>query len=379
MKKFIWSNLLFVFSLIAVLALAACSGDEGSSGSGSGDSEGSSGETITLRAATGLSAQHAWWAASMEPWMEKVEELTDGKVQFEAFVGGELVNVPYEAEAVLNGTIDVGLLLPIYEPDQYPMAEVTMLPLSHSDTYIASNAWRKLIESEVELADGKTYYDFQFDQFKVFPVSATQEYSISTTGKEFNSVDDIVGTSLRTPSRIHEIYAEKTGINSITIAAVEMYDAMSRGAFDGSFYSIADWSGYGFQDLFKYTLTGINFGHFNAFIGMKKETWESLPEDVQQAMEQAYEEIFIPGADEWVNRAEVTIEENEAEGGKFVDFATLDQSVQDHFNKGIEETWIEYAELLEKDGLPGYELIKLWRDIIIEEGGDVPVGIKNIE
>lgn len=379
MKKFNWSNLLFVFSLIAVLALAACSGDEGSSGSGSGDSEGSSGETITLRAATGLSAQHAWWAASMEPWMEKVEELTDGKVQFEAFVGGELVNVPDEAEAVLNGTIDVGLLLPIYEPDQYPMAEVTMLPLSHSDTYIASNAWRKLIESEVELADGKTYYDFQFDQFKVFPVSATQEYSISTTGKEFNSVDDIVGTSLRTPSRIHEIYAEKTGINSITIAAVEMYDAMSRGAFDGSFYSIADWSGYGFQDLFKYTLTGINFGHFNAFIGMKKETWESLPEDVQQAMEQAYEEIFIPGADEWVNRAEVTIEENEAEGGKFVDFATLDQSVQDHFNKGIEETWIEYAELLEKDGLPGYELIKLWRDIIIEEGGDVPVGIKNIE
>ena len=379
MKKFNWSKLLFVFTLIAVLALAACSGDERSSGSGSGDSEGSSGETITLRAATGLSAQHAWWAASMEPWMEKVEELTDGKVQFETFVGGELVNVPDEADAVLNGTIDVGLLLPIYEPDQYPMAEVTMLPLSHSDTYIASNAWRKLIESEIELADGKTYYDFQFDQFKVFPVSATQEYSISTTGKEFNSVDDIVGTSLRTPSRIHEIYAEKTGINSITIAAVEMYDAMSRGAFDGSFYSIADWSGYGFQDLFKYTLIGINFGHFNALIGMKKETWESLPEDVQQAMEQAYEEIFIPGADEWVNRAEVTIEENEAEGGKFVDFATLDQSVQDHFNKGIEETWIEYAELLEKDGLPGYELIKLWRDIIIEEGGDVPVGIKNIE
>ena len=50
-----------------------------------------------------------------------------------------------------------------------------------------------------------------------------------------------------------------------------MYDALSRGTFDGSFYSIADWSGYGFQDLFKYTVTGINFGHFNGFIGMSKE------------------------------------------------------------------------------------------------------------
>jgi len=337
------------------------------------------GETIKLRAATGLSAQHAWWANSMVPWMKRVEELTDGQVEFETFTGGELVAVPDEADAVLDGTVDVALVLPIYEPDQYPMAEVTMLPLSHSDTLIASNAWKKLLESDEVLADGKTYAEMQFADFKVFPISTTMEYSISTTGKEFNAASDIKGTSLRTPSRIHEVYAGKTGINSVTMPAVEMYDALSRGTFDGSFYSIADWSGYGFQDLFRYTVTGINFGHFNGFIGMSKEKWETLPESVQEAMIQANDEIFTPGAQEWIDRAEIAIAENETKGGKFVEFSTLSQDVQDHLSTGVEDTWSNYAELLESNGLPGNKLVVLWRDILIEEGGEVPESVMSLE
>ena len=368
MKK--W-NLILALMLSVSLLLGAC-GDDSSEAAGEG-------ETIKLRVGSGLSAQHAWWAATMEPWMERVEELTDGQVQFEAFNGGELVAVPDEAEALESGTIDVGLVLPIYQPDQFPMAEITMLPLNHSDTLIASNAWKALLESDVELADGKTYSELQFGQFKVFPVSTTQEYSISTTGKEFKTANDIIGTSLRTPSRIHEMYAKETGLNSVTMPAVEMYDSLSRGTFDGSFYSIADWSGYGFQDLFKYTVTGINFGHFNTFIGMTQEKWDKMPKNVQEAMTQANEEIFEAGAQEWITRSEAAIALNEEKGGKFVEFSSLDQGVQDHFNRGIEDTWGSYAKLLEDNGQPGNKLVKLWADLIVEHGGEVPESVENFK
>jgi TRAP-type C4-dicarboxylate transport system substrate-binding protein len=315
----------------------------------------------------------------MVPWMERVEELTNGQVEFETFAGGELVSTPDEGDAVLSGTIDVGLVLPIYQPDQYAMAEITMLPLAKSDAHIGSNAWKELLNSDVELADGKTFTELQFGDFKIFPVATTQEYSISTTGKEFKTAKDVKGTSLRTPSRIHEKYSEIIGINSVTMPAVEMYDSLSRGSFDGSYYSIADWSGYGFQDLFKYTVTGVNFGHFNAFIGMSNEKWDSLPKNVQDAMTQANEELFSKGADEWIKRSEEMTKQNEADGGKFVEFSTLDQSVQDLINKGIEDTWEDYAKLLEKQGQPGNKLVTLWRDIIIEQGGDVPDGVKNMK
>lgn len=376
---------MFFSIVVLILVTSACSSNGTLTGENSSDDQKDEEEAtentepITLRAATGLSAQHAWWGATMVPWMERVEELTDGQVQFESFTGGELVSVPGEVEAVQNGTVDVALILPIYQPDQFPMAEVTMLPLTYSDTLIASNAWKKLIESDKELADGKSYREMQFDGLKVFSVSTTQEYAISTTGHEFNSVNDVQGTSLRTPSRIHQTYTDKTGINSITMPAVEMYDAMSRGAFEGSFYSIADWTGYGFQDLFKYTVTGINFGHFNSLIGMREDTWAKLPEHVQEAMIQAHEDIFIPGAEEWLKRSQEAIEYNEAEGGTFVNFDELNQDVQEHFIQGIEETWYEYIEILEGNGLPGKELAIMWRDLLIEEGGEVPEVIMELE
>lgn len=354
----------------AAMLLSACSG---------GEAAGENDENVVLRVATGLSPQHAFWEGGIVPWMDRVEELTDGQVEFESFTSGELVAVPDEGEAVLNGTVDLAIVLPVYEPDQYPMAEITMLPLNHSDTVIGPNAWRSLLESDVELQDGKTFTELQFGEFKVFPMPTTAEYSISTTGKEFASASDVIGTSLRTPSRIHEMYSKEIGVNSITMPGVEMYDALSRGAFDGSFYSIADWTGYGFQDLFRYTVTGVNFGHFNAFLGMDQDRFDSLPENVQEAMEQATDEYFADASQIWMDRRDEVIALNEEVGGEFVDFSTLPQDVQDHINNGMENTWSNYAQLLEDDGLPGNELIRLWRDLMVEAGGQVPQNVMEME
>jgi TRAP-type C4-dicarboxylate transport system substrate-binding protein len=371
-----WGVSLTVVALAATLAACGTDGDA-DNGAAAGDGD----EPIELRAGTGLSAQHAWWEATMVPWMERVEELTDGQVTFTEFTGGELVDVPDEIDAIQDGTIDVTLMLPIYLPGQFPLAEVTMLPISHSDVEIASQAWRDLLESDEELVDGQSYYESQFGQNGLhgWAVSTTEEYAISTTGVEFDSVDTVQGLSLRTPSRIHEMYAGNVGIDSVTIPAVEMFDALSRGAFDGSFYSVADWSGYGFQDLFMYTLTDINFGHFNALIGMTDDTWNDLPEHVQDAMNEAHEDIFMDGAREWMDRSDEMRDYNTGEGGTFESFDELDPDVQDHLVDGVEDTWMDYIELLEQDGLPGTEVAIMWRDILVENGGEVPEGIADLE
>lgn len=336
---------------------------------------------IVLRAVTGLSDQHGWWAGTMEPWMERVEQLTDGEVRFETFTGGELVEVPNEVEAIRFGTADVSLLLPVYQPDQFPMAEVTMLPLQHSDALIAAEAWEALLESDTALGDGRTFYESQFGDrgIKAWPASPTQEYSISTTGARLDSVDQVTDLALRTPSRVHEMYVEHSGMSSVTLPAVEVFDSLSRGAFDGAFYSIADWSGYGFQDLFMYTVTGVNFGHFNAVIGMNDDTWNDLPAQVQAAMDQAHEEIYLDGAREWMDRAVEMVEYNTAEGGEFVELASLDQRVQEHLMDGIGATWGGYADLLEEEGIPGRDAVRLWSRLLVEAGGSVPDGIEVLE
>ncbi|WP_078430820.1 TRAP transporter [Alkalihalobacterium alkalinitrilicum] len=369
---------------LAVMFTAACSGSSETQGndSGSDNANNNTEETITLRVTSGLSTTHGWWEGFFVPWMEQVEAETDGRVQFESFTSGELVEATHELDGIRQGIADIAApLFPIYDPQRFPMAEVTMLPLTHSDTLIASRAFKRLVESDVAIQDGKTFHEAEFADKDLFVLAlpTTQEYSISTTGHEFNAVSDVVGTTLRTPSRIHEMYADSIGVGTVTMAAIEMFDAMSRGAFEGSFYSLADWTGYGFQDLFKYTVQGVNFGHFNSVFAMTEEKWNSIPSDIQEVMLKAAEDQFEPGAEEWIRRADEIKAYSLDNGGKFVDFSELDTEVQEHFVQGIEDTWFQYIDLVNERGANGTELVKLWRDLLIEEGGEVPAAIMDIE
>ncbi|MFC4024072.1 TRAP transporter substrate-binding protein DctP [Oceanobacillus longus] len=369
MKK----KLVLAMSLSVLLfLLVACSNN-----TDSGNNEGE----IHLVAAGGGSPNHGWGEGFFTPWMEEVTERTDGRVQFEVFYSGELVENTHEYDGLTQGLADIVNVPAIYDPQRFPMSEVTMLPLTHSDVHIASRAFAKLIESDVELKDGKSFVELEYGDngLKALPVSTTTEYVISTTGYEFDSVDAVKSATLRTSSRGHEAYAQDIAAGSVTMPGVDMYDAMNRGAFEGAFYSIADWSGYGFQDLFKYTITGANYGHFNSTLGMTQETWDSLPEDVQEIMTEVTHEIIEYSANDWESRKQEMIDYSLENGGVFVDIGELDEEVQSHLLVGMEQVWYDFIELMEERDLPGKELAILWRDLVIEEGGDVPEDIKELE
>ncbi len=374
-----------VFAMLFLL-VTACSGGGSeltSNQEGNGDAANTANEEepIKLVVTTGVSPSHAWIEGFMIPWMEKVTEKTNGRVQFEQFHNGELVDFGKEYDAMLQGVADVSLLSAIYDPQRFPMSEVTMLPLTYSDVHIASKAFTNLLKSDVPLKDGKTFAEIEFGDagLAVLGFPTTMEYTISTGGKEFNSVNDVIGTTLRSASRIHEIYNKSIGANTINMPGTEIFEALSRGAIDGVFHNVADWSGLGFQDLMKYALTGINFGHFNSTIAMTQEKWESLPEDVRQIMVETAEELIPQGADFVANRGDEMRDYFLDKGGKFVDLEELDPEVQEHLTKGIEDTWFNYIDILNERGIPGKEVVKLWRDLVVEAGGRVPEGIMNLE
>lgn len=375
MKK--WGSI-FVLFIVTVL-ITGCvesSGEESNTQNNSDDEE------FTLILSSGLSTQNGWWEGYFLPWMEKVEERTDGRVKFEFYANEELIPINEELQALENKTIDIAApLWPQYDPNRFPLSEVTMLPLLDSDTKIATKAYAKLVESDHELVDGKTFTDIEYKErdLVVFATPTTAEYVISTKDYPFETVEDFKKASLRSPTRVHEVFASKVGIDSISMPSTDMFDAINRGAFEGSFFSIADWTGYGMQDVFTYTLEGINLGHFAAMWAMEEDTWNDLPEDIQDIMKEASYEQIIDGAQLWMDRSEDIRREAEEDGAVFDDFDNLDSEAQDLLVEGIEETWFEWIEELEENGHPGKEMAMLWRDLIVEEGGAVPEKVMKIE
>ncbi|HZW67413.1 MAG TPA: TRAP transporter substrate-binding protein DctP [Pseudogracilibacillus sp.] len=382
MKRF-YGILLMV---ITVIVLAACgssdtsSGDADTSGNGGGES---SGKAKTLKASSGVTDEHFWDRGFFSPLIEGVEEGSDGEVKFDKFVAGELVELGNELEALQSGSIDVALtLMGPYDPQRFPYTEVVMLPTLGSDAESVTTAISNLMQSDVEINDGKTFYEIEFEDkgLVAFPNAATEPYVISTTKQKFESKDDFKqGLRLRTASRVHEILADILGITGQTMPITDSYDALSRNALDGIIYNAPDWTAFGFDELIKHTITDVNLGHFVGYTAVTQETWDSFSPELQALFEETAYDVVHAAATLTKGETDENVEANIEKGGELTAFDDLSPELQEHLAGAVVETWMQWIEILEKDGHAGTEIAKLWRDLLVDAGATLPQEILDLE
>ncbi|WP_216829670.1 type 2 periplasmic-binding domain-containing protein [Alkalihalobacterium elongatum] len=381
--------LLTVFSLIALVFIGCSSNqssapNENNEGNDNNDATNNqSEETIVLRASSGLPSHHVWLESFVYGWMERVEEESNGRVQFEVFTGGELVPLGGEFDALNAGTIDIALpVMHLYDPHRFPLSEITMIPLTASGTEVVNNAYHNLVYSDRELQDGKTFYELEMEAngLKAWAMNAGEAYVINTVGKEFNSPEDFNNARIRTGARLSEMFITNLGATSISMPQTDSYDALSRGALDGNLMTVGDWMSWGFQDLIKYVLEGANIGHFTSVLGMTQEKWDSLPADIQEIMDTAAKELQVAQeANDYMVAKDIEVRELVEGEVVFKTINDLDDETRDHVVQAMEKTWLDWIELIEAQGSPGKEVAKLWRDLIIEAGGDVPDAVRDLE
>ena len=370
-----------LFIGVAALALlGGCVSEEASSGANTAGGS-SEEETYNFRLNVGLNGEDANTAAFTAPWMETVEEESDGRVTFEPFYSQELVPLGEEVRALQDGTIDIAApILPTYNPDQFPLSDVTMLPLQSSDALIAARAYADLISSDVELQDGKTFTEMEFGQhgMKALPVQPISPYTIGAVGgHEFKTAESLQNLSLRTGGRAHEIFVDKLGSGSVSMPWSEEFEALSRGALDGNVRSVVDYKPYGFDELITTSIKGLALGHFPFVWLMPEEEFSALPEDIQTLMEDtAYD---LSESTMKLELQEQALEDAEAAGIDLVDVSELDQEALDLLEQASVDTWTAWIEAKESEGLPGLETAILWRDLILEHGGEVHAPIMELE
>lgn len=372
MKKII-SLQWFVVVLIGSILLAGCSSNTSSE----------SGGNISLIASSGLSDQHVNFRGHFNPVMERVEEESGGQVSFTAYTSGELVPLGKELHALEQGTIDVALThMTPYDSNIFPYSEIVLLPTLYSSVHVATAAFTNLMNSDVEIADGKTYYELEFGDkgLVAFANLPTEPFSIATTGHRFDDISSFNGNiQIRSNSRVHNILAKNLGLSSVSMPITEAYDALNRNALDGLLYNVADWKSTGFDELMKYTIVGTNLGHFAYHTVMLQETWDSLPSDIQEIYQTAQEEEIYFGADLTEEDSNGVKETNIGHGGEFVEFDDLSDPIKEHIEDAIVKTWFDWMDDLEGRGLAGVEMAKLWRDLLVEAGAELPQEILEIE
>lgn len=277
---------LFLVTLASLSVLVACGGEESSSGNNSSDGNGSD-EVVTLKYASTSPETHDIHVYGSNVFIEKVDELSGGKVKIEFYPNEQLGKGADMLNLVNSGTADIVMVAPSYIPGKLPLGNAFQLPGALPDAEIGSNALWDILKDENSLIRQTDYTNNG-----VIPLfgSVLPLYQIVTTEKHsLESFDDIKGLKIRSGGGVQDILVNNLGAVPVAMETAEQYQALERGTIDGGIFNLPSLISNKTIEVLKNVTTNANVTSFVISMAISEKTWNTLSPEVQGILTEAGE------------------------------------------------------------------------------------------
>lgn len=303
-----------------------------------------------------LTYSHFWpvghpAANCIADWAKEIEKQTNGRVIINIFPGGTLTPADKCYDGVVRGISNIGSSALSYSRGRFPLMEAIDLPLGYRNAVIATNlanaAYKKF--QPKELSDVKVMY-FQAHGPGIFH-----------SKKPIKKLEDLKGLRFRSTGLGAKIVSA-FGATPVAMTMGETYDALSKGVVDGSTAPISSLEGFKWGEVIKYTTE--NFGSsYTAvfFVVMNKNTWASIPSDIQKIIEAINEE--------WIPKTGAVWDEYDKMGRQFTlklgnQIIPLSKEEEQRWAQKVAPVLENYVKETTKKGLPGEEMLKFCKDFL---------------
>jgi TRAP-type C4-dicarboxylate transport system substrate-binding protein len=319
-------------ALIALLA-AAC----GSSGASTDDAMGAQsepaaaaepaagGETFEWDYVLFVGLEHHYGQLAQE-FADDVRERTDGRLDITVRPAGEL---PYGADEYLartgDGSMEMADALATFMAGGCRVGAMPALPMLVPDFETFDEIW-PILEPEVEGCIQASGADLLYTY--LWPTQ-----NVWGSGEPVDSIDDVAGLTIRQTSPEHGAMIEAMGGEAVTLTTEEVPPAIQRGVMDGLLTAALNaWSGSWYEFLdWAYI---VDAGIVPSYILVNADAYESLPEDLRAALDEA-----AAAATERNNTRTVEAEQEARE--------LLQSEGSVTFNQASDEERTEIAEMME--------------------------------
>lgn len=328
-----WHVALLAILVVLVLLVTAC-------GNGS-DAEGGGDDSYNLRIGF-VNSGDSLGSELIKEFAKHAEAESDGRITVQPFYEGAVGGESEMMGQIADGSLDMGLIGSGVVSTIAPKSNITELPY--------------LWESEDEL------YDIVFDGPISDEVAAQLEEEgikllgwgdwgprdIFSAGAPVESIDDLEGLQIRVVENPLYLETLRTwGAVPTPIPFPETYSALQQGVVNA-----VDTNSHGFVDASLYEVTDYvsPTAHIHtalAFI-INQESWEALPDDIQQILVEATEAGMAENRERAAGNREMMFERMEEEGMEIVDIDTmpLEESAVDIQDQFAEEAG--FTDLLER-------------------------------
>lgn len=209
-------------------------------------------------------------------------ELTDGKLQIRAFAAGEVVPGLQVADAVQNGTVEMGHTASYYYVGKDPTFAF--------DAAVPFGLNARQQTTWMEAGGGREVMNEFFKDYNIYsiPCGNTGAQMGGWFRKEIKTLGDLQGLKMRIGGFAGQVFA-KLGVVPQQIAGGEIYPALEKGTIDA-----AEWIGpyddqkLGFNKVAPfYYYPGWWEGSTQISLYVNNEKWQSLPKFYKSVIETA--------------------------------------------------------------------------------------------
>lgn len=300
---------------------------------------------FTLRLAQFTKANEAE-SLAMKWWGDEVMKRSGGRIKIEYYFGQKLVKTREQFDAIRMGMADVGGYVSVWMPAKAPIFTIGGMPgMPTDDFYTALVAIDKLGRTKAAQKE--------FTANNVHFLSGnghSGDYIYSD--RPINRLDDLKGMSIATwgyYSRAFTIWGAKPA----SIPSPEIYDAIKRGVVNGCNKPLTQGPSMALWEVAPNVMTpkiGINV--VTAFV-MNLDTWKKLPADLKKIVDEVSAEYPKKSAEIFKINDAKSIAKMKSMGMNFTKLPDKDLAKL----KGmVTELWDDWAEDMNKKGLPGTEL-----------------------
>jgi|GEM_PF-1202783 TRAP-type C4-dicarboxylate transport system substrate-binding protein len=213
-------------------------------------------------------------------YIQRIKEETNGRVEIKFYPAEQLVKALQQYEALMQGTIDMCGLVPVYYGGKIPLVCLSSESSywEPGDSVVITSRTIKELESI-----------FAKDGIKFLGWSAELPPICLVGPKIFRTFDDIKGLKVRAPGTAAKVI-KSWGGTGVSIPASESYMALQRGVVDAAYTTIATVTSTRLWEVTK----AITFGRVGGSptpVCMNLKKWQSLPPDVQKAFEKVNREM----------------------------------------------------------------------------------------
>ena len=219
-----------------------------------------------------------------EPWARELAAATNGAVRVEIHNNASPYgDVTKQAAQVEAGKVDIALGLRGAEDDRFPHSSIIELPFVVNNALDGSRALWSLHR------DGALGNDYK--EFKVLALFVHNPGLIHTAVKRITTPRDLKNQRLRAPNATVAAALSSIGAAPVILQVNDVMPAVQRGTIDGI---VTNW-GNPLPDFNRYMKHHIDIAFYTSafFLVMNQHKFDSLPPDIQAAIDKVSNETLV--------------------------------------------------------------------------------------